>query len=114
LGEKRTGKLPIHKVVDETVFLKRPRRGSMLKEEVWESADGEVVRYSLAYINPNICGLDNGRVVGYDNSHDHHHRHFMGRQESFAFAGYESLAARFYAEVRELWRKEDEERHKSR
>ena len=86
---------PLQKVVDETAFLKRPRRGSMLKEEVWESADGEVVRYSLAYMNPNICGLDNGRVLGYDNSHDHHHRHFMGRQESFAFAGYESLATRF-------------------
>jgi hypothetical protein len=69
---------PLQKVVDETAFLKRPRRGSMLKEEVWESADGEVVRYSLAYMNPNICGLDNGRVLGYDNSHDHHHRHFMG------------------------------------
>ena len=72
----------------------------MLKEEVWESSDGGVVRYSLAYINPSICGLDNGRVLGYDNSHDHRRN--------------ESLAARFYAEVRELWRKEDEERHNNR
>jgi len=37
----------------------------------------------------------------------------MGTQESFEFTGYEALAAQFYDEVRELWRKEDEERHKS-
>jgi hypothetical protein len=59
----RQESLPIQKVVDETAFLKRPRRGSMLKEEVWESADGEVVRYSLAYINPNICGLEGSHDV---------------------------------------------------
>jgi hypothetical protein len=57
--------------------------------------------------------VDNGRVLGYDNSHDHHHRHFMGNLESFEFSGYEALATRFYSEVRELWRNEDEERRKS-
>jgi hypothetical protein len=70
------------------------------------------VKYSLAYINPALCGVDNGRVLGYDNSHWHHHRHFMGTQELFEFKGYETLAKRFYREVRELWRKEDEERGK--
>jgi hypothetical protein len=86
----------------------------MLKEEVWQDQDGRVVKYSLAYINPAICGRDNGRVPGYDNSHDHHHRHVMGRQEAFAFAGYEALVRRFYDEVRQPWRKEDEERRKAR
>jgi hypothetical protein len=71
------------------------------------------VKYSLAYINPGVCAKDNGRVLGYDNSHDHHHRHFMGTQEPFAFTRYEALAARFYREVRGLWRKEDEKRGKS-
>ena len=85
----------------------------MLKEEMWRAQDGQVVKYSLAYINPEICQVDHGRVLGYDNSHDHHHRHFMGGQESFEFTGYEALAAQFYDEVRELWRKEDEERQES-
>jgi hypothetical protein len=85
----------------------------MLKEEVWQSEDGQVVKYSLAYVNPGICGVENGRVLGYDNSHDHHRRHFMGRQESFEFTGYEALATQFQYEVRELWRKEDEERRKA-
>jgi hypothetical protein len=99
--------------VDETIYLKRPRRGATLKEEVWQAENGEVVRYSLAYLNPSLCGLDNGRVLGYDNRHNHHHRHFMGMQAAFEFSGYESLAAQFYEEVRELWRREDEERRKS-
>lgn len=61
---------------------------------------------------PLICGVDNGRVLGYDNSHNHHHRHLMGEQQPFEFRGYEALAVRFYEEVRELWRQEDEERRK--
>lgn len=85
----------------------------MLKEEVWQDQNGKVVKYSLAYVNPVICGADNGRVLGYDNGHDHHHRHLMGKQEPFEFTGYEALARRFYDEVRDLWRSEDEERPKS-
>jgi len=81
----------------------------MLKEEVWQGADGEVVKYSLAYLNPRICGVDNGRVLGYDNSHAHHHRHFMGTAEPFEFVSYSALSSRFEQEVRDLWRKEDEE-----
>ena len=113
MGRKSADRPLTEKVVDETIYLKRPRRGAVLKEEVWQSKGGVVVRYSLAYVNPGICAVDNGRVLGYDNSHDRHHRHFMGTQESFEFTGYEALAAQFYDEVRELWRKEDEERHKS-
>jgi hypothetical protein len=114
LGTNRTGKPPIQKVVDETIYLKRPRRGAKLKEEVWQTGEGEVVGYSLAYVNPSLCGADNGRVLGYDNSHGRHHRHFMGRRELVEFGGYASLAARFYEEVRELWRKEDEALGKGR
>ena len=100
------------KVVDETIYLTRPRRGALLKEEVWRAGDGRIVKYSLAYINVMVCPVDNGRVLGYDNSHDHHHRHYMGRQWPFDFTGYEALAVRFYSEVKELWRREDEERRK--
>jgi hypothetical protein len=113
MRRRQIGRRLAEKVVDETIFLMRPRRGALLKEEVWQE-NGNIVKYSLAYVNPTICGIDNGRVLGYDNSHNQHHRHFMGTQESFEFSGYEALASRFYSEVRELWRKEDEERHKER
>ncbi len=89
-------------------MLKRPRKGAKLKE-VWQTEDGQVVKYSLAYINPRICGPDNGRVLAYDNSHDYHHRHLKGKSEPVEFNGYEALASRFQEEVRELWREEDED-----
>ena len=67
------------KVVDETIRLKWPQRGAKLREEVRETRDGCVTRYNLAYINPLVCQVDQGRVLGYDNRHGYDHRHFMGR-----------------------------------
>jgi hypothetical protein len=68
-----------------------------------------VVAYSLAYINLKVCPVDNGRVLGYDNSHDYHHHHFMGEMDALDFTTYAALAERFIAEVHELWRIEDEQ-----
>jgi hypothetical protein len=101
---------PARKVVDESIYLGRPRRGSILKEEVWVSHEGEVVKYSLAYLIPAVCAVDNGRILGYDNHHGGHHRHFQGAVEPIEFAGYPALATQFQEEVWELWRREDEER----
>ncbi len=71
---------------------------------------GEVVKYTLAYINPRICGKDHGRVLGYDNSHGVHHRHFMGEVSAVDFSSYKELADKFRQEVIELWRLEDEQK----
>jgi Family of unknown function (DUF6516) len=95
------------KRVDETLYLSGRRRGAILREEVWYEA-GKVVKYNLAYINPRSCTSDNGRVLGYDNSHDYHHRHFMGQVEEVEFHGYEDLLLRFQREIEEIWRNEDE------
>ena len=56
------------KTVDETIYLSGKRRGAILKQEVWSEA-GEVVKYSLAYIDLRLTTADNGRVLGYDSSH---------------------------------------------
>lgn len=88
--------------------LKGRRKGALLKEQIWFE-DGKVVAYSLAYINLKRCPVDNGRVLGYDNSHGYHHRHFMGQVETVNFSTYTALAERFIQEVHELWRIEDEE-----
>jgi hypothetical protein len=53
--------------------------------------------------------VDNGRVLGYDNSHGFHHRHFMGKVAAVEYSSYPSQLRRFIAEVHELWRIEDEE-----
>jgi hypothetical protein len=87
-------------------MLRPPRRGAKLREEVWQTEDGQVTKYNLAYINHLVCRADNGRVLGYDNSHDFHHRHFMGKVEAIEFKDFETLASRFRDEVQELWKKE--------
>ena len=98
---RQTNTLEIHR-------LRGRRKGALLKEQVWFE-EGKVIAYSLAYINLRRCAVDNGRVPGYDNSHDYHHRHFMGTVEPYRFTSYEALVERFIAEVHELWRIEDEE-----
>jgi hypothetical protein len=99
----------LEKRVDETLYLSRKRGGGILKEEVWYES-GQVVKYSLAYINRAVCGSDNGRVLGYDNDHGAHHRHYMGKVENIEFTGYEALVRRFQVELEELWRAQREKK----
>lgn len=107
MGKKPKSPEPVRSTVN-IGHLTGKRRGAIVKEEIIQRG-AEVVKYSLAYINPRICGPDNGRVLGYDNSHGHHHRHFMGQITSVNFPGHEALVDRFQEEVEELWRKEDEQ-----
>lgn len=88
--------------------LKGKRKGAVLKEEVWFE-DDKVVAYNLAYINLKRCQVDHGRVLGFDNSHGFHHRHFMGNVEAVSFTTYAALSKRFTNEVHALWRLEDAE-----
>jgi len=70
--------------------------GGILKERVVRDLPSRrVVHYSLAYINTAICGIDNGRVLGYDNRHGWAHRHFMGAVTPVTFDSYEALYGRF-------------------
>ena len=107
VGKKTRAPVPIDFTVNVS-HLTGERRGAILKEEVIHRG-AEVMKYSLAYINPRICGVDNGRVLGYDNSHGRHHRHSMGAVSVLKFPGYEALLHRFRKEVYELWRLEDEQ-----
>jgi hypothetical protein len=79
--------------------------GGILSYEVWGVAKpgGAIVtRYNLAYINPLVFGGDNGRVLGYDNAHGQHHRHYMGKTEAVEIRNYEEALDRFQAEWQEL------------
>ena len=66
-----------------------------------------VVKYNLAFINHSLCAEDQGRVLGYDNNHGHHHRHYAGAEEKFSFVSYEKLLERFLDEVRRLREKKE-------
>lgn len=88
------------KAVSEVFPVKAKRGGGLIKIEAWENSDGMVVKYSLAYINRAIFPGDNGRVFGYDNAHDYHHRHYMGEIYPIGdFIDYQDLLGRFEKEL---------------
>ncbi|MGC9207000.1 toxin-antitoxin system TumE family protein [Acidithiobacillus sp.] len=82
-------------LVDEVHHIYRKRGNGQLRREVWVDERGEVTRYNLAYINHAICAVDNGRVVGYDNQHGYHHRHYLGDMHPIDFISFEDIEARF-------------------
>ncbi len=74
----------------------------ILREEVWVDEKEEIVRYNLAFILPHLMHKDNGRVLGYDNAHGFHERHYMGVTEEVAFNNYDETMERFRHEVAEI------------
>jgi hypothetical protein len=49
-----------------------------------------------------VFAKDNGRVLGYDNAHGYHHRHYMGKVEAYDFSSYEATVERFQIEWSEI------------
>lgn len=86
------------KVSDDSWSLSSKNGNGILRREVWVDERGRVVRYNLAYINHGIFQGDNGRVVGYDNAHGFHHRHFMGAVEPVKFKSFDDIEKRFQAD----------------
>jgi hypothetical protein len=89
----------------ERFELKAKSGGGILSYEVWgyqERGRTVVTRYNLAYINHALFGGDNGRVLGFDNAHGFHHRHFMGNVEPVEFVSYEATLDRFQQEWQQL------------
>lgn len=97
----------MRKVVDETTEVRCLLGRGVIREEAWQDDQGRVVKYNLAFINHSLFSKDNGRVLGYDNKHGDHHRHFAGTEQKFLFKGYEKLLQRFLNEVRELRAREE-------
>jgi hypothetical protein len=60
--------------------------------------DRTVTHYSLAYVNHALYAGDNGRVLGYDNSHGVSHRHSFGQRTDVKFTSYEAPYERFQEE----------------
>ncbi len=89
----------------ERYELKQKSGGGVLRYEVWgyvENGKTIVTRYNMAYINHAVCSKDNGRVLGYDNAHGYHHRHYMGSVEACDCVSHEDTVKRFQAEWVEI------------
>ena len=101
--KKGKKKLKFKKVVSEQFPINLKKGGGLLKIEAWENEKGKIVKYSMAYINHLIFSGDNGRVLGYDNTHNFHHKHYLGEiSEVLDFTTYQDLVERFENEIKEF------------
>jgi hypothetical protein len=89
----------LRKIVDDETGFRCAGGVGILREEVWVDECEQVVRYNLAFVLPHLSSIDNGRILGFDNAHEVHERHFMGQVEPVQFNGYPATARRFYGEV---------------
>jgi len=78
-------------------------KGIQISYTVELDKQGGVVNYSLAYIDPTAFTGDNARVLGYDNQHGYHHRHYFGEVTAFEYACYDELVELFEKEFWELY-----------
>ncbi|MDO9142760.1 toxin-antitoxin system TumE family protein [Rhodoferax sp.] len=83
------------KIVDDTHHITQKRGNDQLRREIWVDAQGQVTRYNLAYVNHAMHGADNGRVVGYDNQHGYHHRHYFGVVAAVEFTSFDDIEDQF-------------------
>ena len=83
--------MPDSKIVDDTNRIPDKRGNGTLRREVWVDARSRVTRYNLAYINASLHSGDNGRVVGYDNAHGFHRRHYFGVVTPVAFVSFDDM-----------------------
>ena len=90
------------KVVDEAVPVRCTAGDGLIREEVWKDAEGNVVRFNLAFINFHLYPRDHGRVLGYDSAHGYPHRHSAGVVEKIEPAHYRVIYRRFMEEVDRL------------
>lgn len=96
------GKKNYCKLVNEIYNLPKRHGGGTIKMELWADDNGNMVKYSLAYINFEIFSGDNGRVLGYDNAHNYHHKHYKGEVSPVEdFTTYQNLVMRFEQELKE-------------
>lgn len=90
--------MPDKLLVNDTLVISNKRGNGLIRRQIWICPKGKVTRYSLAYINQRVFAGDNGRVLGYDNAHNYHHRHFMGKIEPIDFVNFEDIEERFQTE----------------
>jgi Family of unknown function (DUF6516) len=92
--------MAVKKTVDDR---HNTKGGGIIRLEAWQDTKTkQVVRYSMTYINRKVCSVDNGRVLGFDNSHRYpgfataHHCHWFGRvYENRKFVSHEATVLRF-------------------
>lgn len=86
------------KLIDESHVISTKKGNGIMRREVWVDDKGTVTRYNLAYINNRLFNDDNGRILGFDNAHGYHHRHYYGQVEAVNFISFEETEILFEKE----------------
>lgn len=89
-------------VIDDTYVISKRKGNGRLVRKVWVDQKEMIIKYSLAYINFDIYSGDNGRVLGYDNNHGYHHKHYYGKTTPIKFSTFKELEALFEKEFEEI------------
>ena len=90
------------KVIDEQFIIPAKKGNGIIKFEAWEY-ENKIIKYNMVYINKSIFPNDNGRVMGYDNSHNFHHKHYFGQiTELDNFINYQILVQQFKNDIKEF------------
>jgi ligand-binding sensor domain-containing protein len=103
--DKKKNKSKDQLLYDECSTLSKSKGNGQLIRKVWIDTNKKITRYSLAYINHKLCHVDNGRVLGYDNAHGYHHKHYMGDIEAIKFINFEEIEKHFQNEFEVLYEK---------
>lgn len=90
--------MPDKKLIDESHVISTKKGNGIMRREVWVDDKGTVTRYNLAYVNNRLFNDDNGRILGFDNAHGYHHRHYYGQVEAVNFISFEETEILFEKE----------------
>ncbi len=103
MAPKPQRELKLTKVIDErsTIRCVSGAEG-MVRFEAWMDGSGKIVRYNMAFVHHLVCQVDNGRVLGYDNAHSFHERHFLGQASTAVFVSFAATLQHFLNEVDEM------------
>lgn len=85
-------------IEDDSFSLHKSKGNGILRRQIWQDMRGNITRYRLAYINAYLFSGDNGRVLGYDNAHGFHHKHYFGKIETVEFTNFEKIEKQFQHE----------------
>jgi hypothetical protein len=99
-----------HLLEDDVFTLHKSKGNGTLRRQIWVDSEGKVTRYRLAYINHHLFTGDNGRILGYDNAHGYHHKHYMGKIEPTTFKNFSELEEQFQKEFEVIHEKAKKKR----
>jgi hypothetical protein len=109
IGYEMAGRKRPYKEDDYETYFACAGGTGILREEFWVDDSGEVVRYNLAFLLPHLWSADNGRVLGFDNAHGIHERHYFGEVTVVDFETYSATTRRFYREMQSIRRRYEDE-----